>query len=101
MSSLPQPVRRETALAAGAAAAALLEDLVLAVAGPGDAPVSLTLDYGARPRTGESVVAEAWVERATRTLFFISARLTRAADGAVLITGSAVLRRAADVQGAA
>lgn len=75
-----------------AAAASLIEPLLLEAAGPGAEPVSLTLDYGPKGSPGDSVVVEAAVERATRTLVFVHGRLLTA-DGAVLATASAVFRR--------
>ena len=72
----------------------MLQPLLAQAAGPGAQPVSLTLDYGVAAGAGEPVTAEAWVERATRTLVFAHARvLTRSGDMAA--TGSAVFRREA------
>lgn len=88
-----QTLRQDAVLPAGpAAAASLIETLLAAAAGPGAEPVSITLDYGVAGRAGAPVVVEAAVERATRTLVFVTARLLTA-DGTVLVTGSAVFRR--------
>ena len=94
----PSPIaalRHDTVLPEGAAPAArLLEPLLTEVAGAGAEPVSITLDYGPVAKAGDSVVVEALVERATRTLVFAVGRLlTR--EGTVLVTGSAVFRRGA------
>ncbi len=77
-----------------APAAALLEPLLAKAAGPQAEPVSLTLDYGLAPATGDPVVVEAWVDRATRTLVFAHARLLNEA-GDLVASGSAVFRRPA------
>lgn len=87
-------VRLETTLAGSAAA--LLEPVLTEAAGPGARAVSLTLDYGAPGVDGEAVVVEAWTDRATRTLAFLGGRVVRVADGAALVTGSAVFRRVAE-----
>lgn len=88
--------RRVDGLAPGpAAAAALLEPLLREVAGEGALPVSLTLDYGAAVAAGEAVTVEAWIDRATRTLVFAYGRVLRRGDGALLVSGSALFRRAA------
>jgi hypothetical protein len=89
-------LRRETILPdAPGAAAAVLEPLLAAVAGPGAAPLSLAFDYGPGFAPGVAVTAEAWIDRATRTLVFAHARLVGVADGSVLVTCAAVLKRAA------
>ncbi len=86
-------LRRQASLPDTAAAmASLIEPLLLEAAGPGAEPVSLTLDYGARPSPGDPVIVEAGVERATRTLVFAHGRLMTP-EGAVLATASAVFRR--------
>lgn len=88
-------LRREGAAPdAPAAAAALLEPILTEAAGPDAAPLSLTLDYAAAVAADEPVVAEAWVDRATRSLVFAHGRLTRP-DGTLIASGSAVFRRAA------
>lgn len=88
-------LRQDAAFPGGpAAAATLLEPLLAGAAGAGAEPVSLTLDYGHLPAAGASVVAEAWVDRATRTLVFAHARLTTPA-GELVASGSAVFRRQA------
>lgn len=76
-------------------AAGLLEPLLLATAGPGTALLSVTFDYGPACAAAGPAVAEAWIERATRSLVFAHGRLA-AADGAVLVTCSAVLRNATE-----
>lgn len=74
--------------------AALIEPLLRRLAGAGCALVSLALDYGAAAKPGEQVVAEAWVDRLTRTLVFAHGRLI-GPGGAVVAVASAVLRRGA------
>ncbi|WP_374573578.1 PaaI family thioesterase [Phenylobacterium sp.] len=94
MTASPDILRRSASLsAAPAAPAALLEPALAEVSGPGAEPVSLTLDYAGAARAGVSVVVEAWVDRATRTLVFAHGRLLAAEDGALVATGSAVFRR--------
>ena len=89
------PISRRLPFPAGpAAAAALLEPLLAEVAGEGAAPVTLALDYGAPAAAGETLLVEAWVDRATRTLVFAQARAT-GESGAMAVTGSAVFRRPA------
>ena len=63
-------------------------------AGAGAEPVSLTLDYGRAVAAGDPVVAEAWIDRATRTLVFAHARLITQ-NGDLVASGSAVFRRQA------
>lgn len=88
-------LRQDTVLPEGASPAArLLEPLLAEVAGVGAEPVSITLDYGPAAKPGDSVVVEALVERATRTLVFAVGRLLTL-EGTVLVTGSAVFRRGA------
>ncbi|MDO8902289.1 MAG: hotdog domain-containing protein [Phenylobacterium sp.] len=77
----------------------MIETALLAVTGEAVALVSLTLDYGASLQPGDAVTLEASIERATRTLIFAHGRVLRA-DGALALTGSAVLRRL-EVSGAA
>ena len=72
-----------------ASTAALLEDALREIAGPGAAPASLVIDYG--PAAGPCG-AKAWVERATRSLVFAQAE-ARSADGALVAAASAVFRR--------
>lgn len=95
MSDTAPVLRLDTTLPDDPAAhARVLQPLLAQAAGPGAQPVSLTLDYGVAAGAGEPVTAEAWVERATRTLVFAHARvLTRSGDMAA--TGSAVFRREA------
>lgn len=89
-------LRQETVFSARPGeAAGLLEPLLLATAGPGTALLSVTFDHGPAPATAGPAVAEAWVERATRSLVFVHGRLA-SADGAVLVTCQAVLRNATE-----
>lgn len=95
-SSSPEIHRREGRLPTTPGAVASLLEPVLAEAAGADAiPVSLTLDYGAPAAGGATLAAEAWVDRATRTLVFAHGRLTDPASGALVATASAVFRRAA------
>lgn len=88
-------LRRDAVVPEGAAPASrLLEPLLAEAAGAGAEPVSITLDYGPAAKAGDSVVVEALVERATRTLVFAVGRLLTL-EGTVLVTGSAVFRRGA------
>ena len=68
-----------------------LEAALLAAAGEGRAvtPVSFTIDYGA-PADGEAAL-EARVDRATRSLVFVSGE-ARLADGRAAATASGVYR---------
>ncbi len=76
-----------------AAAAVMLEPVLAEIAGPGADLVSLSLDYGsALPVDGE-VRVEASLDRATRTLVFVQARLVSLEGGTFFATGSAVFRR--------
>ncbi|HVI31279.1 hypothetical protein [Phenylobacterium sp.] len=96
MTAPASTLRQETLFSAKPGeAAGLLEPLLLAVGGPGAALLSVTFDYGPAPAAPGPAVAEAWVERATRSLVFVHGRLA-AADGAVLVTCSAVLRNATE-----
>ena len=89
------PLRHAAAFRGGPAAAAWLLGLLLAgAAGAGAEPVSLTLDYGRVVAAGDPVVAEAWIDRATRTLVFAHARLITQ-NGDLVASGSAVFRRQA------
>lgn len=88
--------RQATMPAAPAAAASLIEPLLKEAAGPGAEPVSLTLDYGPATAAGTSVMLEAQVERATRTLVFLHGRLL-SPEGQVLAAGSAVFRKPAPI----
>ena len=97
MTEASQTLRRDAVLpAAPGAAASLIEPLLNEAAGAGALPVSLTLDYGPAGSPGQPVVVEALVERATRTLVFAVGRLL-SGEGTVLVTGSAVFRRAGPV----
>ncbi|MDB5445604.1 MAG: hypothetical protein JWQ97_921 [Phenylobacterium sp.] len=71
--------------------AALLEPLFLELGGAGAGLVSLTIDYGAASATGGALSAEAWIDRATRTLVFAHGRIVDAGGG-LLAAGSAVLK---------
>ena len=78
-----------------AATAVMLEPVLAEIAGPGAELVSLTLDYGcALPVNGE-VRVEASLDRATRTLIFVQARLVTLEGETFIATGSAVFRREA------
>ena len=93
--SRPDRLRRDARLPQGpAAVAAVFEPLLAEAAGPGTTPLSLTLDYGAAGIAGEAVRVEAGLDRATRSLAFVSGDLLRVADGALLASASAVFRRA-------
>lgn len=76
-------------------AAGLLEPLLLAVGGPGATLLSVTFDYGPAGAAAGPAVAEAWIERATRSLVFAHGRLV-GPDGAARVTCSAVLRNATE-----
>ena len=65
-------------------------------AGVGVEAVSLTLDYGRSIAAGDPVVAEAGVDRATRTLAFVYGRLLTE-KGDVIATGAAVFRKITDI----
>lgn len=88
-------LRREAVLPAGPAAAAVMLQPLLDALTDGARPVSLALDYGQAGAAGDAVVVEAWIDRATRTLVFAHGRLTRAADGVLIASGSAVFSREA------
>lgn len=88
-------LRREAALPAGPAAAAVLLEPLLAEAAGGAARVSLTLDYGVEAAPGDPATVEAWVDRATRTLVFAHGRLIRTSDQVLIASGSAVFSREA------
>jgi acyl-coenzyme A thioesterase PaaI-like protein len=93
MTDTAQPLFCDTVMPAGpAAAAVLLEPLLDRAAGQAQR-VSLALDYGSPAAAGEAVLAEAWIDRATRTLIFAHARLLRASDRALVASGSAVFSR--------
>ena len=93
MTVAAQTLRHETAFAGvPGEAAALLEPLLLAAAGEGAGLLSVTVDYGPAGPPAGAVVAEAWVDRATRTLAFAHARLVTS-EGTAVVTCSAVLRR--------
>lgn len=95
MSKESEILRAEHLVAEGpSAAAAILQPLLAKLAGSGSDPVSLTLDFGAQFQVGESVLAEAWVDRATRSLIFAHGRITRP-SAELVASGSAVFRRIA------
>ena len=52
--------------------------------------VSLAIDVGPLARSGEAVVTDAAIDRATRSLLFVQSRVLRHSDGVVLATGSGV-----------
>lgn len=95
MTDTSTPLRREAALPAGPAAAAVLLEPLLSEAAGGATRVSLTVDYGVEAAPGEATTAEAWVDRATRTLVFAHGRLIRTSDQALIASGSAVFSREA------
>ncbi|MFM8820240.1 MAG: hypothetical protein ACKOD3_06795 [Phenylobacterium sp.] len=69
--------------------AGLVQGRLSDLAGDGFRPVSLSLDFGpACGRVGEGLF-EAWVDRRTRSLAFLRARLT-APDGRMIAAASAV-----------
>ena len=74
-----------------ASTAALLEDALRQVAGPGAEPASLIVDYGVAQDVSTS---RAWIERSTRSLVFAQAE-ARTEDGNLVATASAVFRRGA------
>jgi hypothetical protein len=77
-----------------AGVAALIQARLSEVAGHAVRPVSLSLDFG--PACGEvrTGVLESWVDRRTRSLAFVRARL-EAPDGRMIAAGSAVFTRLA------
>ncbi|MGR4862676.1 hypothetical protein [Caulobacter sp. LARHSG274] len=76
-----------------ASTAALLEDALRQIAGPGAAAASLIVDYGpAEALAAQDCGVKAWVERATRSLVFAQAE-ARSADGALVAAASAVFRK--------
>lgn len=90
-----QPLSRDLVVPDGPAwAARLLEPLLAEISGEGAAAVSINYDFGPVVAPGAAVVAEAWIDRATRTIVFAGARL-KGADGAQLAQASAVFRRVA------
>ena len=74
--------------------AAQVQSRLSELAGEGARPVSLSLDFG--PACGEAREGrmEAWIDRQTRSLAFVRARLS-AADGRMIAAGSAVFARPA------
>lgn len=77
-----------------AGVAALIQARLSEAAGDSARPVSLSLDFGpacGQVRTG---VLESWVDRRTRSLAFVRARL-EAPDGRMIAAGSAVFTRLA------
>lgn len=92
----PPPQSHEARLAAApsdaAGVAALVQARLSELAGDDVRPVSLALDFG--PACGEAGTArlESWVDRRTRSLAFVRARLTTP-DGRVIAAGSAIFSR--------
>lgn len=74
-----------------ASTAALLEDALRQVAGPGAEPASMTVDYAAAAPVSTH---KAWIERSTRSLVFVQAE-ARTEDGNLVAAASAVFRRGA------
>jgi acyl-coenzyme A thioesterase PaaI-like protein len=73
--------------------AALLEDALREIAGPGAEPTSMTVDYGPTVEPAAAKArAKAWIERSTRSLVFAQAEV-RTTDGALVAAASAVFRR--------
>ena len=77
-----------------AGVAALIQARLSEVAGEGVRPVSLSLDFGPACGLAPSGVLESWVDRRTRSLAFVRARL-EAPDGRMIAAGSAVFSRLA------
>lgn len=75
-----------------AAVAALIQSRLSAAAGEGARPVSLSLDFGPACGAAREGRLGAWVDRQTRSLAFVRARL-EAADGRMIAAGSAVFSR--------
>jgi acyl-coenzyme A thioesterase PaaI-like protein len=75
-----------------AGVAALVQARLSELAGAEVRPVSLSLDFG--PACGEAREGrmESWVDRRTRSLAFVRARLA-AVDGRMIAAGSAVFSR--------
>ena len=69
--------------------AAIIQGRLSEVAGSGLRAVSLSLDFGPAWGSAEVGRLEAWVDRRTRTLAFVRARLT-ASDGRMIAVGSGV-----------
>ena len=88
-----ETVRETAVLGDGPGAmAALLEPMLLRAAGLSDlTPVSLTIDHAGRAAPGERLAVEGRLDRATRSLVFVSAAARGMAGGAVA-AASAVLR---------
>lgn len=72
---------------------ALVEAAFARAVGPQRATrvASLNMDMPGVLTSGEQVVATAWIERSTRTLFFVSADVRRASDQSVIAAASGVL----------
>jgi acyl-coenzyme A thioesterase PaaI-like protein len=91
----PTPLVETVTVPAGpAAAAVLLQPLLARAAGADAETVSLNLDYGPALVAGATVRAEAWIERATRTIVFAQGRIMTA-DGGLAVQAAAVFRRGA------
>ncbi|MCA3721276.1 hypothetical protein [Phenylobacterium sp.] len=92
----PPPQSNEARLTSApsdaAGVAALVQARLSELAGEDVRPVSLALDFG--PACGKAGAArlESWVDRRTRSLAFVRARLTTL-DGLVIAAGSAVFSR--------
>lgn len=92
MSATPNLI--ETKLPQGpAACAVVLEPILADAAGAGSRVLSLALDFGVAAGAGEKALVEVSIDRTTRTLVFLHADLRRAADRAVIATGTAIFRR--------
>lgn len=75
--------------------AALVQARLSAMAGEGFRPISLALDFGPGGGTAMTAKLEAWVDRRTRSLAFVRAKLM-APDGQMIAAGSAVFSRPPD-----
>ncbi|MFM8374618.1 MAG: PaaI family thioesterase [Phenylobacterium sp.] len=75
-----------------AGVAALIQSRLSAAAGEGARPVSLSLDFGPACGVAREGRLEAWIDRQTRSLAFVRARLA-AADGRMVAAASAVFAR--------
>ena len=75
-----------------AGVAALVQSRLSDAAGAGARPVSLSLDFGPACGAAPEGRLEAWIDRQTRSLAFVRARL-EAADGRMIAAGSAVFAR--------
>ena len=73
--------------------AALVEAAFAKVVGPERSTrlASLNMDFPGSVAPGDPLTATAWIERSTRTLYFVSADVRRASDGCVIAAASGVL----------